>query len=86
MSSTREFDISAKKAAEEFKGFIKTKNKDCADKMKHFLNEGFQNYYEELTKKLNDEFTNQESHQNKIQDKIHNEINDIEKLHVKVII
>jgi len=76
--------LTAKKIAQDFKNFIKTNNSDYSEKLKKFLNEGFQNYYDEINKKLQDEYMTQESKQNNIQQAIDNTCKEIENLHLKV--
>lgn len=84
--SKRDFDLSAKKYAQEFKNYIKSNNADYTNKLKGFLNEGLQNYYQEIMKKLNEEYLNQEAKQNNIQQAIDNTIKDIDNLNLKVIL
>jgi hypothetical protein len=86
INSFRDFDQFAKKIAQDFKNYIKTNNSEYVDKLKSFLNEGFENYYEELNKNLQGEYLNQESKQNNIQKTINNNCKEIENLYNKVFI
>lgn len=74
----RDFDLSAKKLAAEFKNFIKTNNNEYCEKLKNFLNDGFKSYYEEINKKLQDELLSNESKENNLQKMVDGSFKEIE--------